>query len=109
MKEICSTYVGVSCVDGTCPIANRDEYIEYGIPVVWDCAHCHYYEGCEDCALSGTKYCEMQVEIMKLIEKYAKKHELAKECGAEYIFQSDRAQEDALELVGNIFDLYVRG
>lgn len=48
----------------------------------------------------------MKDKIMNLIEKYAEKHELAKECGSEYIFQSDRAQIDALELVGDIFDLY---
>lgn len=45
----CRNYCGVSCVNGTCPIANRDEYIERDIPVVWDCDYCHYYEGCKDC------------------------------------------------------------
>lgn len=45
--------------------------------------------------------------ILGLIEKFAEKHELAKECGSEYIYQSDRAQIDALRLVGDIFDLYV--
>jgi len=49
----------------------------------------------------------MSEKIMNLIEKYANKHELAKECGSEYIYQSDRAQIDALELVANIFDLFV--
>ena len=45
--------------------------------------------------------------ILGLIEKYAEKHELAKECGGEYIGQSDSAQTDAIELVCDIFDLYV--
>lgn len=45
-------------------------------------------------------------KIMKLIEEYAEKHDLAKECGGEYIGQSDEAQVDAIELVCNIFDLY---
>lgn len=44
--------------------------------------------------------------ILGLIEKFAEKHELAKECGSEYIYQSDRARIDALRLVGDIFDLY---
>lgn len=45
----CPSYTGVSCIDGTCPIANRDEYQEYGIPIVWDCNECHMYRGCDDC------------------------------------------------------------
>lgn len=48
----------------------------------------------------------MEEKIMALIENYADKHELAKECGAEYVWQSDKAQVDAIELVGRIFDLY---
>ena len=48
----------------------------------------------------------MQEKIMSLIEDYARKHDLAKECGGEYIYQSDRAQVDAIELVSKIFDLY---
>ena len=45
----CKGYVGIACVDGSCPIANRDEYIEYGIPAVWSCEDCHMYKGCEYC------------------------------------------------------------
>ena len=45
--------------------------------------------------------------ILTLIDKYVEKHELAKECGSEYVYQSDRAQIDALKLVGDIFDLYI--
>ncbi len=48
----------------------------------------------------------MEQKIMDLIDGYAKKHNLAKECGSEYIYQSDEAQIDALELVADIFDLY---
>ena len=57
-EKRCKSYVGVACVNGTCPIALRDEYIEYGIPVVWKCEDCHKYEGCKDCALEGTEYCD---------------------------------------------------
>jgi hypothetical protein len=49
---------------------------------------------------------KMEQKIMDLIDGYAKKHNLAKECGSEYIYQSDEAQIDALELVADIFDLY---
>ena len=56
----CPQYVGVACVDGTCPIANREEYEERGIPVAKDCQECFYYEGCSDCALDNTEYCHNQ-------------------------------------------------
>ena len=54
---ICSGYCGVTCVDGSCPIANRDTYIEYGCPVVWECKDCPYYKGCKDCAFENTDMC----------------------------------------------------
>lgn len=54
----CGAYVGVACVDGSCPTANKDEYIERGMDVVWSCRECSFYKGCVDCALSGTQYCE---------------------------------------------------
>ncbi len=59
-KAWCGGYVGVACIDGTCPRikVNQDEYQERCIPVVWNCKECHFYRGCEDCAFFGTKYCE---------------------------------------------------
>ena len=33
MKERCRNYVGVACVDGSCPSANREEYEERYMPV----------------------------------------------------------------------------
>lgn len=56
----CPQYVGVACVDGTCPAANREEYEERGIPVTKGCRDCFYYEGCEDCALYNTEHCYNQ-------------------------------------------------
>ena len=43
-------------------------------------------------------------KLQTLILNYATTHELAVKCGSEYIFQSDNAQVDALNLVGDIFD-----
>lgn len=57
MEKRCSDYVGVSCVDGSCPIANSDEYEERCMDVIKKCDDCFCYKGCEDCALAGTKYC----------------------------------------------------
>mgnify|MGYP000987955629 FL=1 len=53
----CERYVGIACVDGTCPIANIDEYEECCIPLISNCKECFYYEGCKDCALYSTEYC----------------------------------------------------
>lgn len=57
--KYCKGYVGVACVDGTCPKANREEYEERGIPVP-KCADCWLYKGCEDCALDGTEHCDKE-------------------------------------------------
>lgn len=53
MPLTCPEYCGVSCVNGTCPKANQEEYEEYGIPVVRTCSECSYYRGCEDCTEYG--------------------------------------------------------
>lgn len=62
MKKHCKGYVGVACVDGTCPKANFEEYEERCIPVVKSCRDCHFYKGCEDCALAGTEYCDVKTD-----------------------------------------------
>ena len=41
---------------------------------------------------------------MLLLANYIEKHPLAIELGSEYIMQSDKAQEDAVRLVCDIFD-----
>lgn len=53
----CKSYVGVSCINGNCPLANTEEYEEYCIPLINKCEDCSYYMGCEDCALFDTEYC----------------------------------------------------
>ena len=45
----CENYCGAACVDGSCPIANNDEYNEFRYPTVSRCKQCFYYEGCSDC------------------------------------------------------------
>lgn len=57
-NEICKGYCGVACIDGSCPIANRDKYAERGYDVVHKCSECIYYKGCEDCCFDGdAQYC----------------------------------------------------
>lgn len=43
-------------------------------------------------------------EIKVLIAGYVDRHPLVKELGSEFIMQNDKAQEDALQLVCDIFD-----
>ena len=43
-------------------------------------------------------------KLKEFILEYANTHELAVECGSEYIYQNDDAQVDALDLVCAIFD-----
>ena len=43
-------------------------------------------------------------EIKALIAGYVKRHPLVEERGSEYIWQHDTAQEDAIQLVADIFD-----
>lgn len=38
----CKAYVGVACVDGTCPIALAEEYEERCIPLVKNCRECFF-------------------------------------------------------------------
>lgn len=45
-------------------------------------------------------------DIEDLVNAYLKLHPLAKECGGEYIYQDDKAQVDAIQLVSDICDLY---
>ena len=56
--KVCKNYVGLACVDGSCPKANAEEYEVRCMDVVRNCNECHFYRGCDDCALDGTEYCD---------------------------------------------------
>lgn len=61
MKQ-CPDYVGITCVDGHCPIANADEYAERGMDVIRNCDNCIYYKGCDDCAFhDARKQCSTNI------------------------------------------------
>ena len=63
--KICGEYVGVSCVDGSCPIANADTYAEYGVDVIRRCEDCWMRRGWEDCMFYGTDLCPDSLEDIK--------------------------------------------
>lgn len=53
MEKRCVNYVGLACVDGTCPAAwDETRHLKET-----DCENCFFYRGCVDCALAGTEYC----------------------------------------------------
>lgn len=54
MMDYCYGYIGVSCVDGTCPVARAEEE---GYFMQMKCDDCFYYRGCEDCAAPYYKCC----------------------------------------------------
>ncbi len=56
-ERYCTRYVGVTCIDGSCPIALRDEYIERGYDIIKSCKECPYYKGCEDSYFHGKEEC----------------------------------------------------
>ena len=60
-RKYCKGYCGVSCVDGSCPIALREEYLERGYDLIRNCNECLYYHGCEDCCFFGTEYCTKEI------------------------------------------------
>lgn len=55
--KICRDYVGLSCIDGRCPMANPPEHMESVRFSRKICRSCFFYEGCEDCVFAGTEYC----------------------------------------------------
>lgn len=57
---LCRRYVGIACIDGTCPKANVVVYGERCIPVIDKCEDCWYYEGCYDCAWCNTEFCDYE-------------------------------------------------
>ena len=62
MNKNCKRYTGVACVNGSCPIALKDEYEERCMDVPKSCKECWYYKGCEDCAFAGTDNCTKRRE-----------------------------------------------
>lgn len=56
----CAYYVGLACIDQSCPKANQDIYENSCMDSTETCEDCPYYEGCKDCTLFGTSYCPEQ-------------------------------------------------
>lgn len=54
MSEIsrCINYVGVTCVDGNCPVSLYADFPEY-FDSVPNCEECAFYKGCTDCRFAS--------------------------------------------------------
>lgn len=52
MSDRCTSYCGVACVNGYCPVADCGFFDAASY-----CEVCPYYAGCDDCAFVGTDYC----------------------------------------------------
>ena len=53
--DICERFTADRCVNGQCPIANRDEHAELGIDVIESCSACAVLKGCEICIFQGVR------------------------------------------------------
>lgn len=51
---------------------------------------------------------QIKENIADLLNAYFELHPFAKEVGGEYIYQDDKAQTDAIELVSNICELFCK-
>lgn len=55
--KTCPNYCGISCIDGSCPIALQEEYSEQGCDTIKSCDECYRNNGCDDCAWEDTELC----------------------------------------------------
>ena len=53
----CKSYTGVHCIDGSCPKALEEEYLERGMEIPLNCSECLYYQGCKDCYFDDNGIC----------------------------------------------------
>lgn len=51
-ESLCPNYVGVTCVDGSCPIALYADFPEY-FDFKPNCKECGFRKGCSDCAFAS--------------------------------------------------------
>lgn len=54
--KMCRGYVGVTCINGNCPNALREDYPDF-YPKKIKCSECFYNLQCEDCSFADTEYC----------------------------------------------------
>lgn len=58
--KLCRRYLGVHCIDGSCPRAMEEEYADRCMDIVTSCEECPFYYGCVDCGWWGTSICILE-------------------------------------------------
>lgn len=66
------------------------------------CAHLRAFQ--EITSGEQRRALEAAENVIRTIAEYTLEHDLALSCGGEWLYQSDRGQIDALELVANLLD-----
>ena len=56
-EKYCKKYVGVMCVNGTCPITLANEHPEIYGNDNFTCEDCYACKGCEDCMFMSDEGC----------------------------------------------------
>lgn len=61
----CKDYIGIPCINGSCPSEHYNYFMSIGmsefvknLSIAAKCEDCTFYQGCVDCILAGTEYCE---------------------------------------------------
>lgn len=60
----CSDYCGLSCIDGSCPIADCREHPQR-YDYIPTCNGCGLYRGCEDCYFMRDNHCSVNEMLEK--------------------------------------------
>lgn len=53
----CERYLGVHCIDGSCPILLAEQFWKYDYEGPHSCEECWVYDGCKGCAWEDTSVC----------------------------------------------------
>lgn len=57
MIKVCSDWCGSDCVNGSCPVANFQEFQERCYPLVHSCSECYLVKSCDSCIFEGSNDC----------------------------------------------------
>lgn len=61
---ICENYTASACVDGSCPMALKEEYPYYGDVGVNSCDECYHHKGsCDSCIFEDTDICNKEEKV----------------------------------------------
>lgn len=72
-ESLCPNYVGVTCVNGSCPIALYSDFPEY-FDSKPNCKECAFYKGCSDCTFASVNgKCDIDGVLTRFAQPLDKK------------------------------------